>query len=189
MAELSVQKSVYDVASWECKRGFTNYICYKYFSRQLQHEETVACWRDSFGLKNMEQKSNFNVAEISRQESICGSVNGKSKKGCSGFRLSIIFPTSIGIKTQKWLFATPSMRNQRGNRGVVYSSVSPPILTMCDSTHFCFCALPGLLRYWEVSNNPKTTTTTLEDWHEVVWIAKNWTSYQDGKDWWFCQGF
>ena len=41
----------------------------------------------------------------------------------------------------------------------------------------CFCALPRLPSYWKVSNNPKTTTTTtttttLEDWHEVVWIAK-----------------
>jgi len=35
-----------------------------------------------------------------------------------------------------------------------------------------FCALPGLPRYWEVSNNPKTTITTLEDWYEVVWVAK-----------------
>jgi len=44
---------------------------------------------------------------------------------------------------------------------------------MCDSTRFCFCALPGLPSYWEVSNNPKTTTTTtLEDWQEVVWVAK-----------------
>jgi len=36
---------------------------------------------------------------------------------------------------------------------------------------FCFCALPRLPSYYEGSNNPKTTTT-LEDWFKVVWIAK-----------------
>ena len=60
-------------------------------SHQFQHEETVAGWRARFGLKNIEQTSNFNIAEISRQESICGSVNGKSKKEYSSFRSSMIF--------------------------------------------------------------------------------------------------
>jgi len=70
------------------------------------------------------------------------------------------------------LFVPLSVRNRRGDRGALDSSGSLPVLTMCDSTRFCFYALPGFLSYWEVSNNPKTTTITLEDWHEVVWIAK-----------------
>ena len=87
------------------------------------------------------------------------------------------------------LFAALSMRNRRGDKGVLDSSGALSIETMCDSTCLCFHALPGLPSYWEVSNNPRTTTISLEDWHEVVWIAKNWTSYQDGKDWRFRQGF
>ena len=35
-----------------------------------------------------------------------------------------------------------------------------------------FYALPRLPSYWKVSNNPQTTTTTWEDWHDVVKIAK-----------------
>jgi len=84
------------------------------------------------------------VAEISRQESVCGSVSGKSKKGCSGFRLSIIFSyqyrhynAKVGRKEKpglnnmkkaenstkqnslyRWLFVAPSVRNQRGNKRV-----------------------------------------------------------------------
>ena len=50
-------------------------------------------------------------------------------------------PTSIGIKTQKWLFAAPSVRNQRGDRGALDSSGSLLVLTTLDSTRFCFlCA-------------------------------------------------
>jgi hypothetical protein len=44
--------------------------------------------------------------------------------------------------------------------------------------------------YWKVSNNPQPTTTTLEDRHDVVRICwKNWTAYQDGKDWRLYHGF
>jgi hypothetical protein len=38
----------------------------------------------------------------------------------------------------RWLFVALSMRNQRGNRRVLDSSSSLPVLTMCDSPYFCF---------------------------------------------------
>jgi hypothetical protein len=36
----------------------------------------------------------------------------------------------------------------------------------------CFYALPRLSGCWKVSTNPQTTTTTLEDLHEVVRIVE-----------------
>ena len=35
-----------------------------------------------------------------------------------------------------------------------------------------FWALPRLSSCWKVSNNPKTTTTQLEDWHDVIRITE-----------------
>jgi hypothetical protein len=42
-------------------------------------------------LKKLEYTLNFNVAELSPQRSVYGSVNGEFKKECSGFRSSTIF--------------------------------------------------------------------------------------------------
>jgi hypothetical protein len=113
------------------------------------------------------------VAELSQQKSVYGSASGKPKKGCSGFRLSTIFPyqyrhynTKKGRKDKpglnnmkktetsteqnslcRCLFVPLSVRNRRGDKGALDSSGSLPVLTMCDSTRFCFCALPGFLSY------------------------------------------
>ena len=111
------------------------------------------------------------MAEISQQESVCGYASGKSKKGYNDFRLSTIFSyqyrhynTKVGRKDKpglntmkktetsteqnslyKWLFVALSTRGIKEEiEDVVDLSGSLPILTMCDSTRFCFCALPRL---------------------------------------------
>ena len=107
-----------------------------------------------------EQTSNFHVAELSLQKFVCGSVSGESKKGCSSFRSSTIFSyqcqhenaeverrdmtrlkymKKTETSTQqsslyRCLFDAPSVRNQRGDKGVLDSSGSLPVLTVCDST-------------------------------------------------------
>jgi hypothetical protein len=64
VAELSLQKSVYGSAIWECKRGFISCICYKNLS-------SVSAQRHRGRLKSQtwcekhEQTSNFYVAELS----------------------------------------------------------------------------------------------------------------------------
>jgi len=93
------------------------------------------------------------------------------------------------------LFAALSVRKRRWDRGVLDSSGSPLVETTRDSTRrqwwCCMFLCPAKITcYWKVSNNPQPTTTTLEDWHDVVRICwKNWTAYQDGKDWRLYRGF
>ena len=53
------------------------------------------------GLKKYEQTSNFNVAELSRQESVYGSASGKSKKEYSSFRSSMIFLQTVSVLKRK----------------------------------------------------------------------------------------
>jgi len=94
----------------------------------------------------------------------------------------------------RWLFLAPSVVNQRGNRGISDSSVSPPIKIMRQFTHrewqcCIFRTLPRLPSCWKVSNNPQPTTTTLEYLHEVVDCQKNWANYQDERDWRLYRGF
>ena len=101
------------------------------------------------------------MAELSQQKSVYGSASGKPKKGCSGFRLSTIFPYQYrhynakkgrkdkpGLnnvkKTEtsteqnslyKCLFAILLVRNRRGDKGAFDSSGSPLIETAHDSIH------------------------------------------------------
>jgi hypothetical protein len=101
------------------------------------------------------------VAELSPQKPVCGSASGKSKKECSSFRS----PTILSYQCQhenteverrdmtrlkymkktetsteqsslyKCLFEAPSVRNQRGDKGVLDSSGSPLVETTRDFTH------------------------------------------------------
>ena len=130
------------------------------FLSSVSAQRPLSRLRSQTWSEKYEQTSNFNVAEFSRQESVCGYTNGKSKKGRNGFRLSIIFSYQYrhynakvgrkdkpGLNTMKktetsteqnslyqWLFVALSMRNQRGNRGALDSSGALSIETMCDST-------------------------------------------------------
>jgi len=87
------------------------------------------------------------------------------------------------------------VRKWRWDRGALDSSGSPLVETTRDSTRrqwrCCMFLCPAKITCcWKVSNNPQPTTTTLEDWHDVVRICwKNWTAYQDGKDWRLYRGF
>jgi hypothetical protein len=64
VAELSLQKSVYGSASWECKRGFISCICYKNLS-SVSAQRHCGRWKSQTWSEKHEQTSNFYVAELS----------------------------------------------------------------------------------------------------------------------------
>jgi 3-methyladenine DNA glycosylase/8-oxoguanine DNA glycosylase len=64
VAELSLQKSVYGSASWECKRGFIRCICYKNISSVSAQRHCGRLKSQTWSEKH-EQISNFYVAELS----------------------------------------------------------------------------------------------------------------------------
>jgi len=160
VAELSLQKPVYGSESGECKRGCSSFQTIWKFTPPVSASKHYSGQKSQTWSEKYEQTSNFIVAELSLQKSVCRSASGESKKGCSSFWSSIIFShrcylenAKVGkrdrprLKNRKkietsteqsslyrCLFAAPSVRNQRGDKGVLDSSGSLPVLTMCDST-------------------------------------------------------
>jgi hypothetical protein len=64
VAELSLQKSVYGSASWECKKGFISCICYKNLSSVSAQRHCGRLKSQTWSEKH-EQTSNFYVAKLS----------------------------------------------------------------------------------------------------------------------------
>ena len=135
---------------------------YKNLFMMPQVERNCSRMKSQTWFEKHEQTSNINVAEIILA-GICLRISKwESQEGMQWFQIVHNFLLLVSaLKRKSGCLLHRQWGIKEKIEDVVDSSGSLPILTMCDSTRFCFCALPGLPRYWEVSNNPKTTTTIL----------------------------